>query len=136
MKKVKLFFVTKNKPTTDECLDNVYTIVKNKSDAREYINKVIFSEHKNHFNLWCELHNKNCNDLQTFYDYIETRYDYESNPYNDFKVITLKYDIKDLCSILRILSYFKPVGASYETQNEVDAYNTYIEEMSVIENGK
>lgn len=117
MKKIKLYFVTPYTGDTTNALNHIYTVVSDMRQARTYINKRVFLEHENHFRVWCDLHNRNPEDLNTFYDYIDIRYGNDS-PYNDYDIIPVTYKVDDLCSVFRKLSSIKPLGLYYESNLE------------------
>lgn len=124
MKKVILFFITENLANINDCLNHIHSIVANKSQAREYINKRVYMDNIQHFSMWCDYHERDVNDINDFYDYLNIRYkdNPDEHPFLKYRVIKMKYKISDLCSIIRQLSFFQPVNASYETQEEVDYY--------------
>lgn len=127
--KIKMYFVTKNLPKLDECLDHLYTVVKNEKQAREYIDRNIYQQHYVHFSAWCEFRNKDVDDINNFYEYIKTRYkDCDESPYDDFKIIKLKYSKDALLSIIRTLSGCVPVNASYETDEEIQIFLNSVNE--------
>lgn len=123
--RVKLYAVTSNKPTFEECLNNMITIVKNVKQADEYIYNMIFIENSQHFTMWCELHEKDAKDKKVFYDYLMKVYPDES-PFTKYLIIPLKYTKDNLCALLRMLSGSVPVGASYETVQEQEAFLTRV----------
>ena len=124
MKKIKVYAVCKNCGTRDESLKNIYTILEKKKQALEYTLEYtlcrLHIEYQSHFDAWCELHNEDSSLVDTFKRYMEKVHNNE--PYNDFVIISLLYDKKSLCSLLRILSGCIPVGASYELDEEVTKF--------------
>lgn len=119
--KVKLWAVAPKKKTIDESLCYIQAIVKNVKQANDYILNLLHMEHINHFEQWCELHDRDSNIKDTFYDYLDIMYpDY--NPFSEYVIIPLYYTKDNLCILIRSLMGYIPVGANYETQEEVEIF--------------
>lgn len=117
MRRIKLYAITENYQTLNDCLNHIITIVANKKQVEEYLYTRIFLENSTHFISWCELQGKDGKDKNVFYEYLVKRYGGE-DPYAQFKIIPVRYTKNMLCSLLRMLSNATPVGASYETLQE------------------
>ncbi len=122
MKKVKLYFITPYTEDRNESLKQPYTVVSDMRQARTYINMRVFLENQEHFKMWCDLHNKNFNDLNTFYNYIDIRYG-DDSPYNKYDVIPVVYKVNDLCGMLRTIAGVEPLGLYYESDIEKEYFN-------------
>ena len=117
MRKIKLYAITENYQTLNDCLNHIITVVVNRKQVEEYLYTRIFLENSTHFKSWCELQEKDAKDKNVFYEYLVKRYG-NNDPYAKFRIIKLRYTKNMLCSLLRMLSNATPVGASYETLEE------------------
>lgn len=117
MRKIKLYAITENHSTVDECLNHIITIVASRRQVEEYLYTRIFLENSQHFLSWCDFQEKDAKDKNVFYEYLIKRYGGE-DPYAQFKIIPVRYTKNMLCSLLRMLSNAIPVGASFETPQE------------------
>lgn len=120
MGRIKLIAVCEYCKTPEESLSRIYTIVNTKKEAREYILCLLHLRYFSHFDAWCELHNQDKDSKDVFNDYIYKVYDGE--PFNEFALVNLYYTKQQLCSLLRKLAQFIPVGASYELDDEIESY--------------
>lgn len=101
--------------------DILCSIVCSKDEAREYIlNKTILANFE-HYSRWCELKELNPKSFETKAKYIQVVQP-ESETY---KVKKILFTQSGLASILRMFNGCIPVGAKYETGEEI----LYIEEM-------
>ena len=120
MRKIKVYAVVKTCKDKKEMMDNIYTIVKNKKQANEYILCSFYNEYFSPFSYWCELHNQDVKNMDVFRAFMITRYDKEE--LNKYTVITIKYTLDQLCALIRTLAEFYPMGTSYETEVEINQF--------------
>ena len=120
MRKIKVYAVVKTCENREEMMNNIYTIVKTKKQANEYILFSFYNEYFSPFSYWCELHNQNVKDLDVFRSFMFTRYDEEE--INKYTVIPITYALDQLCALIRTLAEFYPMGTSYETEVEVQQF--------------
>ncbi len=120
MRKIKVYAVVKTCENREEMMNNIYTIVKTKKQANEYILFSFYNEYFSPFSYWCELHNQNVKDLDVFRSFMFTRYDEEE--INKYTVISITYTLDQLCALIRTLAEFYPMGTSYETEVEVQQF--------------
>lgn len=119
MRKIKLFFVTDNCDTIGECLNNVHTVVKDKHQARVYLNNLIYFNKQSHYERWCEIHNEKSDDLDTFYRYLDIL---GEDPFSEYKIFSMKFPVDKLCSMLRQLTGCVPLGLYYEPEDELQYF--------------
>ena len=119
MRKIKLIYVTQNCSSTNECMQHIYTIVRTKAQARAYINKLIYIKYQHHYELWCDVHNENKDDVNTFYKYLGV---IQENPFDDYTTVTYKYSLDGICSVLRMMGGCVPLDLWYEPDAEIQNY--------------
>lgn len=115
-KKIKLYFVEDvNNLFLDEneTILNILCVTKNKKEALEFINKKIYSDHYNHFGVWCNLKN-----LQVSQDAWNLYYSTVLQNENPYITVTVNVDYSMISSIFRIFYGCKPIGCSFDTMLE------------------
>ena len=120
MRKIKVWAVVKTDKDINKMKECIYTIVKNKEQADEYILRRFYVEYYSPFTYWCEIHDKDNKDIETFKSFMFTRYDKEE--LNKYSVIPITYTLDHLCALIRILSEFNPIGTSYESTLEIEQF--------------
>ena len=110
---MKFYLVAFNKDIPE---DNVLSIVQTKSQAKTYIVLHILNKHKEHFNAWCDIHNKNKDSFQVQFEYV-CKVWYQD--LEDYIVLEKKFNKKEMMHCLRILSGAIPVGAYWENEDEI-----------------
>ena len=131
-------FWNKNIFYTVKRLDNptrIYTITKTKKEAEEYINKILFIEHKQDFESWCFYQKIKPEDMPTAWvKYFNTRLSSEEKlKYRYYKV---KYNDYEIAAILRLFCNCTPIGCSFDApfekkylEDKMDSYKKFAEKI-------
>ena len=106
---IKIYHVTKKMPTIQQCLDETVYLAKNLEDAQKWVYNKILSDNYTHFTLWCNLHNEDLTDRETFERYLDGLYGNES-PFDEYSIVWCKYKKNTLIDIFNQLAGFKEVG--------------------------
>ena len=126
MKKISLYVISKSsiEATDEEFRQNIVTFVPKKNQILEYINKKLIVNHYDHYKQWCNL-NALVDTVEAEKEYIKTC----GKTWDDYAQYTFKkftYTIDEIASIFRIMNKCIPVGASYETNSEIEYMNEYL----------
>jgi hypothetical protein len=107
-------------------IDNLicYSITNTKKQAEEYIARLLFMQHRNHFLAWCNNRNIIIKDSyypehslwKTYYNLVWP------NEKKIYAIQQVKYKSQDMASILRMFNNSIPVGCSFETEEEYKHY--------------
>lgn len=126
-KKSTFYLVTNNinLNSKDDAKDfRCYTITISHKQAEEYIQRINFITHRNHFIAWC-----NNNDIHLKDDYFPDEaiwQKYYNLVWKDEKpryfIQKIKYSLTTLASLLRMYNNVIPLGCSYETDAEYDKF--------------
>lgn len=116
---MKLYLITLNKPTLDEKLNHVITVLGKKKYISTYLYRYITVLHLDHFNKWCENKNLDPSLMATTVEYVNTCW-YEE--LDDYAVVVRKLNKNELLSVFRSLLVCVPVGGEWEYETELDAY--------------
>lgn len=117
MRKIKLLAVA-DIPVGCTSIDfqkHICTVVVNKKQALEYIQRRYICEHTEHFKQWCSLHNTTENTAEN--DYIEQVVGWDELT-RKYSISPIKLDKNKLAMCVRMSMYMTPVGASYESDAE------------------
>lgn len=127
MKKIKLYAISTAPVTAtdEEFRKNIVTFVKTKPDILEYVNKKLIVDHYDHYKSWCRFHNLNEESLEAQIAYLDkVGHTWEDTSKYSFKRYV--YSIDEIASIFRIVNKCPPVGASYETDTEIEYMRNYL----------
>ena len=94
------------------------TYVKNIKQAKEFIYAYYFMSHVEHFNAWCECHQRPNKNLQDFCYYAQTVIGIQNNPDN-IQIVPVWFNQDDFVVILRAILGNSPIGTTYETEEEL-----------------
>lgn len=127
MKKISLYVISKAplKSSDEEFRKNIVTFVVKKNQILEYINKKLIVNHYDHYKQWCELQKLNENTAEAEAAYIKMCGQNWSE-YGQYTFKKFTYTINEIASIFRIMNKCVPVGATYETNSEVEYMNDYL----------
>ena len=103
----------------------VLAVTSSVKEAREVLDKIIYLNHIEHFNLWCSCHDqvpafreqswkKYKRDVIGKKDYIEE--------FSNYNILALTYGINDIAAILRVLYKCRPLLMDYEKPAELHKY--------------
>jgi hypothetical protein len=119
-KTVKLFVVSS---LIDEdgkvmSVDNLrfYTITETIEEAKDYVNRRLYLDNRDHFVGWCNLRNINPDDDSNWEQYLTSTNNIQFGKYLINKVT---YRLKDVALIFRMFNNCIPIGASYEEEVEL-----------------
>lgn len=122
-KKLKLFFILdKNNLYIDEKtkVPNIISVVANKRNAEEYIDKRFFIECFDHYSSWCSLRDLPIGD-QSWLKYKEV----QKNPYY-YELTEVNY--ATVASLMRLFYGCTPIGCSFDTLLETSTILSKLEE--------
>lgn len=120
-RKLKFYAVADVKETS-----KFLTIVNTKKEAFEFGNKYLKLLHIDHFKRWCEVHNLNEHDDDSWHIYFLTVLTDEER--QQLKIYKAVYKVREIASILRMFGGCNPLGCSFDTTSEY-AYLNYRLEM-------
>ena len=106
---MKLYLITLNKPTLDEKLNHVITVLGKKKYISTYLYRYITILHLDHFNRWCENKNLDPSLMATTIEYVNT---YRYDELDDYVVVVRNLNKNELLSVFRSLLVCVPVGAN------------------------
>lgn len=116
-KKIPLYLIYRNEDPS-----SLVTVLSDKKQIDEFINRMIIVDNWDHFKMWCDLRNLDYKSTESQYsyiaNYIETNTEEAESKYT-FIVKKTLYTKEALASILRMFNGCVPVGCSYE--NPVEA---------------
>ena len=96
----------------------ILTVVPTKEDAQEYINKLLYLQHKDEFDTWCYYRQIDEKNKQLYWpEYFNTRITAEEK--SEYMFYKIKYSFCELAGILRMFCGCKPIGCSYELKDEL-----------------
>ena len=116
-KAIKLLFVLdRENPFMDEQkqVPNVLCVVKNKKQAEEYIDRLLFTKRFEHYSAWCSLKHLQIND--------ESWAHYKSLTTNPYYYRKTPVNYSTISSLLRIFYGCQPIGCSFDTLVETSAF--------------
>jgi len=114
-KKIKLYGVF-----LENDMSKLLTIVQNKQDINEYVNKLLKLEHSIHYSTWLQ--------VRSLQDSEDNWKEYFNKVLTDedklkFSVCKLVYKKEQLSSILRMFCGCTPIGCSFNTQAEYNYFS-------------
>ena len=120
-KKIPLYFVYRNENPA-----SLVTVLTDKKQIDEFIDRMIIVDNWAHFKMWCNLRKLDYKNLENQYAYIDNYIaanpeEAESN--YTFIVRKTLYTKEALASILRMFNGCVPIGCSYENPVEVTYAN-------------
>lgn len=112
-KKMKFLYIFKK----DKQKEIPLTYVKDVKQAKEYLYKYYLNLHLDHFNLWCDCHNRPNKSWEDYCYYAHEVLEIHTNP-DDIQIVPIWFTQDDIASILRSILGNNPIGATYETIEE------------------
>ena len=133
-KKIPLYLVYKN-----ENPDSLVTVLSDKKQINEFIDKMIIVDNWEHYKMWCELRKLNYKDISVQYSYIDNYINTnpeEAQSKYSFIVKKTIYTTEAMSSILRMFNGCVPIGCSYENPFEFTYANLLYSKLSEEEDKK
>ena len=122
MKKVTLYAISKcslAEAKTEAFMNHICTIVAKKSQISDYMKNMLIIKNFSHYKAWVENHYADGKDTPEIReDYLNTVID--KSDYEGYVIKKIVYTPDSIASMFRILNCCTPVGASYETEAEVE----------------
>jgi len=128
-KKVTVFALTSKKVQ-----NKFLTISDDKLNVLEYAMKVLKLEHQDHYDSWCQLKKINGEDPGAWLEYFANCISDEEK--GELQIVKVKYKIKDIAAMLRMLGNCYPLGCSFDTILEQEYFNNLINEKNAIQEAK
>lgn len=100
------------------------TISENRLDAYEYAMAFMRLQHQNHFDTWCELRQLDKDDINNWLQYYDMCI--EDDEKNNFQVVKVRYNVKDVVTILRMFGNCFPLGCSFDTEIEKEYFKAVL----------
>lgn len=110
--------------TSNDINNRFLTVAKNKNQVYEYLTKLLQLEHKEHFDMWCDLRELDNENYGNWLQYYETVISEAEK--SKFKIVKLKYSLDAMLSVLRMFSRCLPLGCSFETPIEHEYISSLI----------
>ena len=117
MKKMKFLYICRIEDEQEIPL----TYVNNINQAREYIYRYYLVKHLEHFKAWCECHDRPDKTWEDYIFYAHNVIEIHTNPDN-LQIIPTWFNQEDIAAVLRVNTLNYPVGASYETPEEIQFF--------------
>ena len=130
MKKKIVIYSISECPITasnEDFINNICTFVSDKKHIQDYIVNRSIVKNWNHYVSWLECHDKK-DDKQSKYDYISMCLGWQET-FSKFCVKKQVYNSDGIAAILRILNHCLPVGAEYESENEINILTNYVNQI-------
>lgn len=120
-KKIPLYLVYRNENPA-----SLVTVLADKNQIDEFIDRMIIVDNWGHFKMWCSLRELDYKSLESQYSYIDNYV--AANPQEaeskyTFIVRKTLYTKEALASILRMFNGCVPIGCSYESPVETTYAN-------------
>ena len=109
--------------------DSLVTILDDKKQISEYINRRILIDNYEHYLMWCDLRKLDFKNSENELLYINTLLDSNEEVLSKYTYIVKKvyYKRDKIASILRMFNKCVPLGCSYENAFELPYIKEYIE---------
>lgn len=130
MKKKIVIYCISECPITasnEEFINNICTFISNKKHIQDYIVNRSIVKNWDHYVSWLECHDKKDNK-QSKYDYISMCLGWQET-FSKFCVKKQVYNSDGIATILRLLNHCLPVGAEYESEDEINLLTGYVNEI-------
>lgn len=130
MKKKIVIYSISECPITasnEDFINNICTFVSDKKHIQDYIVNRSIVKNWDHYVSWLECHDKK-DDKQSKYDYISMCLGWQET-FSKFCVKKQVYNSDGIAAILRILNHCLPVGAEYESENEINILTNYVNQI-------
>lgn len=92
----------------------VYTVTTKMSECQEYLEKLLYWKNLDHFKLWCNLHEKDINDKESWGEYALNL----QEQMEEYTILKYKVEIPFIAQIFRMFNDCTPLDCSYETDIE------------------
>jgi len=109
-----------------------YTYVATKEEANEFCDRFFFVKRYNHFRMWCNLRNKNLFDPSVWEEYVDIvapETEEDAAPEEVLTCFKVTYSAEEITALMRILSLSLPVGAAWETDAELAAFEKFYQKI-------
>ena len=128
-KKIVIYCISECSITAsnEEFINNICTFISNKKYIQDYIVNRSIVKNWDHYVSWLECHDKK-DDKQSKYDYISMCLGWQET-FSKFCVKKQVYNSDGIATILRILNRCLPVGAEYESEDEINILTNYFSEI-------
>lgn len=113
-KKMKFLYIYK----LDRQKEIPLTYVKDIKQAKEFVYKYYLMSNIEHFNAWCNCHQRPNKNWQDFCYYAQNVIEIQTNPDN-IQIVPIWFTQDDVASILRSILGNSPIGTTYETSEEI-----------------
>ena len=93
-KLITLYFLTNNYDKDDRGFPlnmYVYTVAENEMQCEEYLNKMLYIKYKSHYKLWCDCHNQDPKNIESWEQYKGTVLLDEIE--EDYLIVQYKYQV-------------------------------------------
>lgn len=130
MKKKIVIYCISECPITasnEEFINNICTFISNKKHIQDYIVNRSIIKNWDHYVSWLDCHDKK-DDKQSKYDYISMCLGWQET-FSKFCVKKQVYNSDGIAIILRLLNHCLPVGAEYESEDEINLLTGYVNEI-------
>ena len=113
--------------SNEDFINNICTFVSDKKHIQDYIINRSIIKNWSHYNAWLKCHDKQ-DDKKSRYEYIIMCLGWEET-FNKFCVKKQVYNSDGIATILRIMNRCLPVGAEYESEDEINILTNYFSEI-------
>ena len=97
--------------------NNVFTIVRTKDEAFEYVDRKLQADNWSHFNMWCGCHGMNSHTKEAWEAY--RRVTLSPEDYRRYQVAKLKIPLSKVVAIMRGFFECVPLGCSFDDPLEL-----------------
>lgn len=130
MRKISLYFISRCKETDsyEEFVQNICTVVSDKKQVSEYILNSVVNKYNEHYISWLKAHGLINNDKSKRM-YVDLLLKDGVRELDNFCVRKQIYDPNSVAEAFRIYMKCAPIGCSYESEEELNYYLRFTQEL-------